>query len=357
MLTVAPARAGDAPARHFYHGYDYGSQSLVNPVWVFVNRGYDVIQLHLDSRRIFLLSYGSDARNVGDNLFIHPFRAIAEEGRGKFLREEIFPVSYTRSSARWPPNYALHLLGGGMTYTMLREWSEEQGLSKPWGVVIAASTILASAYLNETLENSGVAGRNTDAIADFWVFDVGGMLLFSFDGVNRFFSRTVVLADWSQQPSFTLPAGELHNQGNYFSAKYALPFYDPLRLFVHFGMGTLGGLSYELDGHYSVSAAAGYKVTRLENKGEGKVENAVTFAPSGGVFVDRNDSLLASLQVSNIKDYMVHFNLYPNAVLHTDPGIGLWTAVGHTGEFAAGLSWTRSLGIGVGYSNLPSSQR
>jgi hypothetical protein len=107
--------------------------------------------------------------------------------------------------------------------------------------VFSAVTLMASAFVNESLENKGFVGFNTDCIADIWVFDIGGMILFSFDWPNRFFSHTIVIADWSLQPSFTLPNGELHNVGNYFAAKWALPFYRRLSLFAWYGEATTAG--------------------------------------------------------------------------------------------------------------------
>jgi hypothetical protein len=334
----------------FYKGYDYGSQALYNPAWVLVNRGFDVVQLRTNRRAIFSNAYATDARNVGENVLLHPTASVSDEGWGQFLREEVLPLSYTRQTARWIPNYTLHLIGGGVTYTALREWSRAKGLEEPYAAMLSAGTLLSAAFINESFENGGVVGRNTDAIADWWFFDIGGIVLFSFDPVNRFFSRTLIVSDWSLQPSMTFPRGELHDQGNYFAAKLPIPFYERLRLFGYYGLGTLGGLSWQLDRHYSVSAAVGSKVTRLLNTESGSVENTIQFARSGALFLDRNESLLASVQVSDVRDYFVQLNVYPNAIVRTDPGIGLWTVVGRTGEVAWGLSITRALGLGVGYS-------
>ena len=110
------------PTHHFYSGVDYGTQALANPLWVFVNRGYDVIQDHIVGRDVFNLPYASNAANVGRNV-VNPLPAISDDGWGKFLREEIFPLSYGNTTARWIPNYSLHLIGGGVTYAELDEWA------------------------------------------------------------------------------------------------------------------------------------------------------------------------------------------------------------------------------------------
>jgi hypothetical protein len=345
-----PASAtSPAPHRHFYFGVDYGSQALMNPLWVFVNRGYDVLQDHIASRDVFNLPYASNAANVGRNV-VNPFPAISDDGWGKFLRQEIFPLSYGNTTARWVPNYSLHLLGGGMTYAELDEWFQDHAIPLPklW----AGLTLMGAAFLNETLENHNVVGYNTDALADLYVFDLGGILLFSFDWPRRFVSETVVVSDWSLQPTLTLPGGELHNVGNYFAAKWPLPFFPRLRLFSWFGEATAFGLSFDLDGEHSISACAGGAAVHLVNQNTHTLQNVVDFAPTAAVFLDRRESLLASLQVTNVDDYFVHFNLYPHALTPRGPSAGFWMVVDKRGHVAAGISISRLLGMGIGWSSL-----
>ena len=346
-LAVPPAPP--AKPRYFYFGYDYGSQALYGPLWVFVNRGYDVLQDHVAGRNIFTFDYRTNLGNVARNI-ANPFPAISADGWKTFLTEEIFPLSFTQSTARWTPNYSLHLIGGGMTYTSLKEWFEDYGVPAPR--VFSAATIMASAFINESLENKGFVGFNTDCIADIWVFDIGGIILFSFDWANRFFSQQVVIADWSLQPSFTLPNGELHNVGNYFAAKWALPFYRRLSLFAWYGEATTGGLSFALDDDYSLSASAGGAVIHLTNAATQSVENVVNFVPTGAIFLDRHNSLLASLQITNVDDYFIHFNIYPHALTERGPAVGVWGVVDKRARVAAGFAIGRPFGIGGGWSSL-----
>jgi hypothetical protein len=356
LASPAPAPAPPAPSlvqpakpRYFYFGLDYGSQALYGPLWVFVNRGYDVLQDHVAGRNIFTFDYRTNLGNVARNI-ANPFPAISADGWKTFLTEEIFPLSFTQSTARWTPNYSLHLIGGGMTYTSLREWFEDYGVPAPR--VFSAVTLMASAFVNESLENKGFVGFNTDCIADIWVFDIGGIILFSFDWPNRFFSHTVVIADWSLQPSFTLPNGELHNVGNYFAAKWALPFYRRLSLFAWYGEATTGGLSFALDDEYSLSASAGGAVIHLTNTATHSVENVVNFVPTGAIFLDRHNSLLASLQITNVDDYFIHFNIYPHAFTDRGPAVGVWGVVDKRARVAAGFAIGRPFGIGGGWSSL-----
>jgi hypothetical protein len=333
--------------RYFYFGYDYGTQALYNPLWVFVNRGYDTVQDSVGKRDVSAIKYQLNGENILDNL-AHPVAAINGWGWKRFLREEVFPLTWTMDNARWAPNYSLHLLGGGMTYTGLREWWRDAGA--PWPGLWSALTVMASAFMNELIENHDVVGRNTDCLADMYIFDLAGILLFSFDGPNRFFSQQVVLMDWSSQPALTLPSGYLHNVGNYFAAKWALPFYPRLALFSYFGQATTGGLSFRLGNEYSISAAAGFVGTKLVSPTTHVVENTLSFVPTGGVFVDRRNSLVASAVVSDLDDYFVQLNLFPHAFWSRGPGLGAWLVVDKQGRPAGGISIAPLLGMGVGAS-------
>jgi hypothetical protein len=346
MLAPASARAQDH-GPYFYHGRDYGSESLYSPAYVLLNRGFDVLQLRPGRRSMFDQHWALNAQNVWNNVK-SPLTSISGEGWGRFVSQELLPLSFTPTTARWAPNYSLHLIGGGMTYRELREWFEAHDAPPAAATAMSVFVLFTAAFVNESLENNGVVGRNTDCLADLYLFDVGGVLLFSVPEVSHFFSHEVLLSDWSLQPAFTLPSGQLHNTGNYYALKWPLPFYPRLRLFAYGGFASLAGLSFKLDGEYSLSAAAGGKVDYFENSATTAVENTVQMKASGALFLDRNDSLLVSVQASDVRDYFIHVNVYPNAVFHTDPGIGVWTVLSKDGHYLAGISFTRSLGFGVG---------
>ena len=98
-----------------------------------------------------------------------------------------------------------------------------------------------------------------------------------------------------------------------------------------------------------VAPAGGVRISTFENAG-GTVrsDTYVQLRPAGGVFLDRNESLLASIRASNITDYTVSINLYPNAFVRTTPGLGGWTAIGQDGKWLAGVSFTGAFGLGFG---------
>ena len=345
-ITRGASAAEDPPPKaYFYRGLDYGSQAEFNPLTLLLNRGFDVFQLRPEESDPRHQQWGLNFRNVLHNV-ASPFGPIGRDGWGKFLREEIFPLTYGVHGARWAPNYGLHLLGGGQTYAALREWFLAHDVPLP--TVFAIANLYAAAFINESLENHGIVGDNTDCLADLYVFDLAGILLFSAEPVRDFFSSELILSDWSLQPSVTIPSGELHNVGSYYSLKWPLPFYERLRLFGYMGFSTMGGLSYQLVRGYSVSIAGGAKVRRFYNETDDAVNNVIDTSPAAAIFVDRNESLLFSLHVSGVDYDYLRINVYPNAFFHMDPSIGAWTAATKSGHFMGGITITRAFGLGVG---------
>jgi hypothetical protein len=330
--------------RRFYKGLGYGSEAVYNPAYVLVNRGWDMMQLGDDRNDPWHFEYQKNAKNVFDNVIHAPSR-ISEEGWGKFAKQELLPLSWRQDTARWVPNYTLHLLGGGQTFAMLDEWFDAHGAPLPWAW--SALTLMTAAFVNETIENGGVVGRNTDCLADLLVFDLGGILFFSIPEVREFFSRYVTIMDWSSPPVITYPKGELHNQGNYYAARWALPFYKPLGLFSYFGGAwTTFGLSWTFDGARSITATYGVGSTKLIGSATNYVENNVTFVPGAGLFYDRNGSLLASIKVANLPDYFLHLQAYPGLFPQLK-WLGGFLQVSKNGNVIAGLTTTLGFGLGV----------
>lgn len=331
---------------YFFHGYNYGSEAAFNPATLFLNRAFDILQVQLNRRNIFDIDYKPNIKNVFDNL-AHPIDNIEDYGWKNFLTKEVFPLNFDGKKARWVPNYTLHLIGGGMDYTALNEWFKYHNVR--FRHVWSASLIMACAVINEALENKGSTGRNVDAIADMYVFDIGGMILFSFDGINRFFSKTLNLADWSLQPAFTFHDGNLHNHGQQFSAKWRLPFSRKWHVFAQYGMINQGGLSYKLKNGDMLSVGVGARTSRLVAMQEDERQNTIELGASFGIYYDRNNSLLASLTINDVEDYFCNLNIYPGVLKFGDFTTGIWSVLTRKGEFCFGFSTKYTLNIGFGF--------
>jgi len=305
IVLPTPGPPGDGPY-FFYHGRDFGSEALVHPLRLIINGGYGIMQIENRDNRLGEVDYANGWRNVRKNLS-HPIKAIEVRGWRDFFEREIIPVSFNSGRAQYWPNYTQHLIGGGMSYRLYLEWYRYHGYPTPRFLSIA--TLSAYHLLNEVVENDTYDGWTTDPIADLYIFDPLSIVLFSSERVCGFFANTLHMADWSYQPSINPATGRLENNGQNFAMKLALPWTDRWRLFYHFGTHGEGGLSYLFPNGESVSVAAGLKAQDLLEIAEGV--QTVSFGVAGGIFYDRENSLLASLLFAKSKDYRVRFNVYP----------------------------------------------
>lgn len=305
IVLPTPGPPSDGPY-FFYHGRDFGSEALVHPLRLIINGGYGITQIENRDNRLGEVDYVNGWRNVWRNL-AHPVKAIEARGWRDFFEREIIPVSINSGRAQYWPNYTQHLIGGGMSYRLYLEWYRYHGYPTPRFLSIA--TLSAYHLLNEVVENDTYEGWTTDPIADLYIFDPLSIVLFSSERVCGFFANTLHMADWSYQPSINPATGRLENNGQNFAMKLALPWTDRWRLFYHFGTHGEGGLSYLFPNGESVSVAAGLKAQDLLEIAEGV--QTVNFGVAGGIFYDRENSLLASLLFAKTKDYRVRFNVYP----------------------------------------------
>ncbi len=297
--------AGESPY-YFYHGRSYGSEAMVQPLRMIVNSGYGIMQLDNRSHAIWEVDYARGWRTLSRNLG-HPVTAIEQEGWGDFLLKEVVPFSTNTAEARYWPNYTQHLIGGGMSYRLLHEWFRWHAYPRPrlWAI----GSITAYHVLNEVVELDAYDGYTTDPIADLYLFDPLSCLLFSSDRVASFFAETLQMQDWSFQPAYVPRDATLHNNGQNFAFKYALPWSERWSLFYHFGTHGEFGLSRRSASGLAWSAGAGLKAKDLLDLEAGT--RAVDLALVGGLWVDREGSLLASLIAAATKEYRLRLNVYP----------------------------------------------
>jgi hypothetical protein len=331
--------------RYFYTNKDYGSEALFNPLTLLINGGYDITQLQSVSNRLRDAPFARMANNVFGNLG-DPFPRIRKYGTWKFLRQEILPIGFGADNMQWAPNYEQHLIGCGMLYTAMKEWYEDKNFPVPW--LFSSITLMSQHLLNEIMETGPYEGWSVDEISDIYVFDLGGIILFSFDNINAFFHDKLNLADWSLQATIMAPNWRV-NAGQYFSFKWKLPFSDDYSLFYRCGMGALWGFSKKMNPEDNLSVGLGFKTKHLVDLNDKFRERTVETSWLGGVFYDRNNSLLASVVMSGIKEYFCSIDVYPGIIKLDKFSPGVFTIIGLNGNFTFGIS-TKYL-IGVGYTN------
>lgn len=341
MSVRAGCAAESDTLQLFYKGIDYGSESQFNPLSVIANEAFDISQMENRSRSPSQM-LDPDAFGRLNGSLLHPFTSIDRMGRERFLTSEIIPTSFRPSRAQWIPNYQLHLVGSGMRNAALEEWWAAQGCEHP-GIAAIATTYLAQ-YLNEVSEiSSKTSYRDEDPVADIYVFDFAGILLFQPAAVREFFSKTVELSNWPLQASWMVPENEVGNVGEYWALKIPLPGTERWKLFYYMGLGNIAGLTHSFAEGNALSVAAGAYAKTLHSAGEGA--NTATLEPKLGIFWDRHNSLMASAFYNSQSTERFLVNLYPG-VLPTGPlPLGCW---GSFGPHGLHVGATTRFGFGVG---------
>lgn len=331
----------------FYRPLDYGSEAMFNPIGVLMNGGFDVLQSYSSSTRADDILWNTQGTSVWRSV-TSPAYYISEYGWNKFLSQEVIPTSFNITKAQWAPNYTLHLIGGGMEYRKLSEWYDYHGYPLPF--VFGAATAMGYHFLNELVENGPSIHGNTDAIADFCIFDPLGIVFFSFDGVAEYFSSEFGLNDWSPQPSFSFRPLSFRNFGHSFVARYPITESKHTSAFLYLGKSTLLGLSVKTDNENAVSFGAGATQTGVwvvdETNGIGT--NSIHVGASCGLFYDRNNSLLASLLISEFYLERIRLNIYPGVLSASPFSPGFFFTIGDGGTYSAGITMQYSpFGFGL----------
>ena len=339
----------DTAAYFFYHALPYGTQANYNPMNVIINGGYGILQIpkYVDEyeRKIFTYPYAEWAENVWRTIR-SPLRSIGDFGWWRFLSTEVLPLTIKEKGNQWVPNYFLHVIGGGMHFRATEEWYRYHGFKSPrlWSI----GTMVIYHALSEIVENRGNEELSVDHLADLFIFDPAGMLLFSNDKVCRFFSEKLSLAEWSMQPVINIRNGNLENMGQFYVAKYPLTKERNWHLMAHFGLHGMFGLTHRWTDGQALSVAGGLLVEdliRVAEEDTGRVLTAV-LTWRAGLFYDRNNSLLASLMASTAPEYRLRLNVYPGILRigPLSPGI----LVSRSREWVFGIT-VRYTPLGIGW--------
>ena len=345
--TLAHATVPQDPnaGPYFYRGLPYGSEAYMGPLDVLLNKGFALAQTETLSRKVFEYPYGLD--HVVDAL-AHPLKAI-ERGGGAwdFVRKELLPLSYDPNDVKWFTNYFGHIIEGGIHWRRLAEWYEARGV--PFPGLMSGINNMAAAVLNEMYEHPGSSSGSAATVADLYFFDIAGILLFSRDGVSRFFARTLHANIWPGQASLTYPEGELKNTANRLFFKLPVSVVPNSSIFFWTGIGAQAGLTFHRSDGLDVSVAAGVDAKRMRVDPVTGEETA-DLALSAGVFVDLNGSLMADIHISQLYDRLLTVNVYPGVIGLGGRSFGAWLILTRGLEPSIGITNRHWLGLGVGVS-------
>jgi len=99
----------------------------------------------------------------------------------------------------------------------------------------------------------------------------------------------------------------------------------------------------------NLSVGIGFKTKHLVDIDPKFRERTIETGWLAGAFWDRNNSLLASVVMSGIKEYFCSIDFYPGIIKFDNFSPGVFTVIGRDGKLTLGVS-TKYL-IGVGYTN------
>ncbi|MFN8370295.1 MAG: hypothetical protein U0T83_06685 [Bacteriovoracaceae bacterium] len=173
-------------------------------------------------------------------------------------------------------------------------------------------------------------------MADLFIFDIAGRVLFLNDDVLKFFHEDMEMRNWSSQPMVSTDEGKIFNAGTNYVLRPHI-FKGRVSPLIYATLGVMVGASYKLDDLHSLSAAAGIGFTDAINfKGHGQI----------GFFYDENGSLLSSLFLNTVDNLRLQYNLYPGIFKINDASLGLMVGYDRANHPVFGLNFLNLLGAG-----------
>ena len=339
-----------ATNRYFHKNRGYGTDDYAGPFDVFLNKGFAVAQWEGKSRYIFDYPYGW---NAAWKSISRPEPLVeAAGGWKKVLSQQALPTNWDDfKSGNWIPNYAGHVLEGGIAFRRLKEWGEAEGI--PFAGVMAGVVTYAASVTNEAYETPPRAewanvNGTVGAAVDLLFFDPLGIALFSFDKPAQIFGETLGGNIWPTQASLIV-----NDRGQLINNSHALIFKLPLfltdwKLFTRMGMGFQVGLSVPRDDGLNVTAAVGFE-SRQRFLDQYTQLESIDAGLSAGLWLDRENVMLAALTFDNATDRRVALNIMPGVFDVGGMGVGGWVAVDSEGRPYIGFSGSRTLGLGLGW--------
>jgi len=318
---------------------NYGTIGSANPINLIVTDGFEMIGILSPSRELNQLQI-SKRYSLFKEKFKTPLKDLKAYGFSNVINDELFPYNLKESNLNFVPNITAHLLAGGYFYAYLSEYYHYHGFKFP--KLMAFGTVYLKNLANEIIETPLVRYTRVDHLTDLFFWDVLAILTFSSSTVKQFFSETISISNWSPIPVLS-PSSRISNLKNFIAlqrAKKTMLFEPVLML----GLGVMGGLSYALNPSYSLSLLGGSLTQFVYKKYSGRKDillESITTKEAVGLFLDKNNSLMASLIVKNDKDQFMRLNIFPGLVNNQ---LGAYVEIGKYPIF--GLTF-RSLGFGI----------
>jgi hypothetical protein len=214
-----------------------------------------------------------------------------------------------------------------MLYRKNAEWLHARGYRYPR--MYAAVLAMLGEFVQEVIEKESTT--DDDPVADFYIFRPAGILLFSWAPFARVSAETLHMVEWPYQTMFTVREREFRNVGQNYAVRPHFFGSENHRPFIYFGMASLFGLSHRVTSSDSLSWGVGAAVTNANR-------DDVELRPAGGLFYDRNDSLLASVIFNGTDDLAVRCNVHPGLLVGGRWSPGVFVGVGDEGEISAGVT-------------------
>lgn len=353
LLAVLAGAAGaqtglrPSPERFFYHGYDYGSDASFHPVSEVINGAFGVLQISSQWVPLQEIDWAQGFDVTWQSL-TSPRGTVDAYGREDFFMDQMIPARLDWNNLQWVPNYTLHMVGGGARHRAFTEWYGAHGFAAP--AVWAWGTTLAHAFAVEAVEHYDKTAPTEDVVADMLFFDPMGALLFSSDSVARFFSRTLNMSIWSGQPVYNPVVNTFENAGENYGLHYFLRDSHRVGVFAYMGMSHLFGVTVRGGELFDWSIGLGGAVDEINerDRGNGTSSLYARVKMDGGVFVHRNGSLLASVQLSQAWSQTFRLTVYPGVFSPGGFATGFYTGV-RGEDVIVGLSLAR-LPVGIAVS-------
>jgi hypothetical protein len=339
---VAVAEAMSGP--FFSKDRGYGTDAYGGPFDALLNKGYATAQYSGRDRDVLRYPYGW--KSVWASLR-SPFEAVERYGGWwRFIRRELIPYpGGGLKSYRWMPNYFGHTIEGGIVFRRTAEWYEARGV--PMATVFAAATTYASAVVNEAYESPGESLPKGATVADLWIFDPLGILLFWNDAVARFFAQDLRAVVWPRMGSIRFGDGWVVNNGEDLVLKLPLPGIEQTRFFFKTGLGIQAGLTHSLPNGLDVSWGLGNDMRR-QYVDPLTGEEDVDLELSAVLFVDRDNNLLWSVHWSETSWRILTVNVYPGVLTAGPVSFGIWSVLERDGGVNIGFTARQMQGLGVG---------